>query len=276
LGNHDKTQTSAPLAAKRIVVTRSPEQAGELVRALESQGATVLLLPTVSFAAPEDPKELEACLSRLAEFDWILFTSQNAVRFLCGHWRKTGRDPAALPSLLGRVAAVGSATAQAVQAEGLEVDYVAQTETGESLGFELRDAMAGKKILLPRSDRADDRLPSMLSEAGASVHEVIAYRTLPPRNLDAEILAQVRAAKVDAVVFASPSAFHNLAAFIPSAELAELSARVAFATIGATTSRALNDAGMRVAVESKHASSTGLVDAIAKYYQRQAAAVRLS
>ena len=79
---------------------------------------------------------------------------------------------------------------------------------------------------------------------------------------------------MDAIVFASPSAFHNLAALVPSAELAALSNRIQFATIGSTTTRALRDAGVRVAIESNDSSSAGLADAIAKYYQRQTSTVR--
>ncbi len=276
MANRNKSDASGPLAGKRIVVTRAPEQAGELIDVLESLGAHVLVMPTVSFAPPENPGELDAALKHLADFDWVLFTSQNAVRFFCRRWTETGREAVVLGAVRGCVAAVGSATARAITAEGVQVDYVAQTQTGESLAAELRDSMAGKEVLLPRSDRVDDRLPAALREAGARVTEVVAYRTLRPETLDSEILQSVRHAEIDAIVFASPSAFHNLAAFLPSTELAVLSNRVQFATIGSTTTRALRDAGARVAIESNDSSSAGLADAIGKYYQRQTSTVRHS
>ncbi|MFZ0520817.1 MAG: uroporphyrinogen-III synthase [Candidatus Acidiferrales bacterium] len=274
MDNRNKPARSGPLTGKRIVVTRAPEQASELIHALEALGADVLLLPTVSFASAENPAELDAAFARLADFDWILFTSQNAVRFFCRRWMELGRERAQLASVRGNVAAVGSATARALAAEGMKVDYVAQTQTGESLAVELRDSVQGKQVLLPRSDRVDDRLPAALREAGASVHEVTAYRTLRPETLNSEILKHVCRAEIDAIVFASPSAFHNLAAFIPYAELAGLSNQVQFAAIGSTTARALREAGARVAIESNESSSTGLADAIAKYYQRRASTVR--
>ena len=274
MDNRNKSSAAGPLAGKRIVVTRAPEQALELIRALKALGAEVLLLPTVSFAPSENPAELDAALARLAGFDWILFTSQNAVRFFCSRWMETGRERAALGSLRARSAAVGSATARTLETEGMKVDYVAQTHTGESLAAELRDSMAAKEVLLPRSDRVDDRLPSALREAGASVHEIVAYRTLRPETLDPEILSRLRRAEIDAIVFASPSAFHNLAAFVPPAELAKISNQIQFAAIGSTTTRALREAGARVAIESNDASSAGLADAIAKYYQRQTSTVR--
>jgi uroporphyrinogen III methyltransferase / synthase len=274
LGNRNRSGAAGPLAAKRIIVTRAPEQASELIRALEALGAEVLLLPTVGFAPAEDAAELDAALAGLAQFDWILFTSQNAVRFFCSRWSESGRERPALGSVRGRVAAVGAATARALESEGMRVEYVAQTQTGESLAAELRDSVRGQQVLLPRSDRVDDRLPSALREAGATVHEVTAYRTLRPETLDPEILGGLRHAEIAAIVFASPSAFHNLAAFVPSAELAALSNQVQFAAIGSTTARALREAGVRVAIESNDSSSAVLADAIAKYYQRQASTVR--
>jgi uroporphyrinogen-III synthase len=274
LVNRNKSDASGPLAGKRIAITRAQEQAGGLVSALESLGAHVFLLPTVSFAPPQNCAELDAALGRLTDFDWILFTSQNAVRFFCRRWTETGREAAAPGSVRGRVAAVGAATAKVLAAEGMRVDYVAQTQTGESLAAELSDSVAGKEVLLPRSDRVDDRLPSALREAGARVTEVVAYRTLRPEKLDHEILTSVRHSEIDAIVFASPSAFHNLAVLVPSTELAALSNRIQFATIGSTTTRALREAGVRVAIESNDSSSAGLADAIAKYYQRQTSTVR--
>ncbi|MGA8409162.1 MAG: uroporphyrinogen-III synthase [Candidatus Acidiferrales bacterium] len=274
MDNRNKSSAAGALAGKRIVVTRAPEQALELIRALETLGAEVLQLPTVSFAPPENPAQLDAALAGLAGFDWILFTSQNAVRFFCGRWIETGHERAALASVRSKVAAVGTATARAATAEGMRVDYVAQTQTGESLAAELRDSMAAKEVLLPRSDRVDDRLPSALREAGATVQEIVAYRTLRPETLDPEILASIRRAEIDAIVFASPSAFHNLAAFVPPAELAKISNQIQFAAIGSITTRALREAGARVAIESNDASSAGLADAIAKYYQRQTPTVR--
>lgn len=257
-----------PLAGKRVVVTRAPEQSQELVDALENLGAEVLLMPTVSFAPPEDSSELDATMRNKKDFDWILFTSQNAVRFVFQRaCELTPVRPVQPPRPL--IAAVGVATAQAARNLDLRVDFVAQTQTGESLAAELRDQMVGKRVLLPRSDRVDDRLPDALREAGAQVKEVVAYRTLRPASLDPEILGAVRKAEVAVIVFASPSAYHNLAAFVPAVELAALSERVQFAAIGSTSTRALREAGARVAIEANDSSSAGLADAIAKYYQRQ-------
>jgi uroporphyrinogen-III synthase len=135
-------------------------------------------------------------------------------------------------------------------------------------------AIGNRKILLPRSDRADDRLPTALREAGADVTEIVAYRTAAPNTLDPQILKRIRDAEVDAIVFASPSAFRFLSKCIGTADLAELSNRVQFAAIGPTTARALRENGARVEIEANESSAAGLADSIAKFYQRQNSTAR--
>ncbi len=157
-------------------------------------------------------------------------------------------------------------TAILSQSEGMDVDYVAKKGTGESLAKELAERIRGCRILLPRSDRADDRLPALLREVGADVTEVITYRTIKPETLEAEVLGRLRRAEVDAIVFASPSAFYHLCDTIPAEELAKLSERVQFAAIGPTTAKALKSAGVRVAIQAKEASAESLADAIAKHF----------
>jgi uroporphyrinogen III methyltransferase / synthase len=258
-----------PLCGRRVVVTRATEQAHELAHSLEALGADVLLLPTVSFAAVEDSQALDASLRHLGEFDWILFTSQNAVRFFSQRIRELGLDLAKLQAPRPLVGAVGPATATAAKSEGFRVDAVPKNHSGEALAQELWGAIGDRKVLLPRSDRADDRLPNALREAGAKVTEIVAYRTSAPDSVDPGILKQIRDAEVDAIVFASPSAFRFLSECIGGAELAELSNRVQFAAIGPTTTRALREEGARVEIEANESSAAGLADSIAKFYQRR-------
>lgn len=266
---------SKPLAGRRVVVTRAAGEESPLARALEALGAEALRLPVISFAPPEDWGPVDAALDRAASFDWILFTSRNAVRFLCRRARERKLDLRALlrSAAAGRAAklgVVGPATAETAAEEGLRVDYVAKDRTGESLGRELAhecgEALRGAEVLLPRSDRADSRLPGALREGGARVTEVTAYRTAVPGILDAEVLARTRRAEVDAIVFASPSAFQNLMLFTGAAELDRLSSRVAFAAIGPVTASAIREAGARVAVEARDPSAAGVAEAIAAYY----------
>lgn len=257
-------------------MTRAAAQAQELVHELEVRGAEVKLLPMVAFAPPEDWSGTDQALERIADFDAILFTSQNAVRFFSQRCNERAVGRRALESSKHLIAAVGTATARAAMEEGLRVDYVARNHTGEGLARELRDLLVGRRILLPRSNRAHERMPTLLREGGADVTEVVAYCTVAPeeRKLDTEVLARVRRGDVDAIVFASPSAYQNLRKHVGERELAKLSKRVRFAAIGATTSTAIRNAGAEVAIEARDASAGCLAAAIAKYYEREAAVAK--
>jgi uroporphyrinogen III methyltransferase / synthase len=265
-------RANQPLAGKYVVVTRALEQAGELIRELERLGAEVLILPTVTFAPPSDWQPVDSALNAIDEFDWILLTSQNAVRFLAQRVRELKLGPKVLETEKPSIAAVGSATAQVAAEAGFRVDYTAQERSGEGLARELQTSLRNRSVLLPRSDRADDRLPNLLRGAGAQVTEVVAYRTAVPEPLNAGIVDRVQRGEVDAIIFASPSAYHNLSDVIGAKRLAELSSRLDFAAIGPTTARALREAAARVAIEANESSAAGLVDAIAKHYRRQALA----
>jgi uroporphyrinogen-III synthase len=258
-----------PLAGKRIVLTRAAEDSAELARALESLGAEIVLLPTVAFAPPDDWQKLDDQLRRLDLFDAILFLSKNAVRYIFDRCAQLGIQCEVVGPSNRLIAAVGPATARALKEKGLRVDYVAKKQTGESLVDELRESLMGRRVLLPRSDRGDDRAPRALREIGANVTAVIAYRTGAPVALDLAILAGVRGGEADAVVFASPSAFHNLCDVVGTPEIAQLSMGAEFVAIGPTTARAIREAGARVAVAADESSAAGLAAAIAKHYQQQ-------
>jgi uroporphyrinogen-III synthase len=250
-----------PLAGKRIVVTRAPEQAGELIRMLEHMGAEIIPLPSVGFEAPEDSQPLDCALGALASFDWVLFTSQNAVRFVALRLEQIG-----LPPTIRQVAAVGPATEEAAKLQGFHVNYMAKNHTAHSLAHEMRERLAGAKVFLPRSDRSGNHLAVALREGGALVTDVVVYRTVAPEAPDQAVLDRIRAAEIDVTIFASPSAFHNLDGFLGAGELAKLAEKVQFAAIGPTTAKAMRESGVRVHIEAEEASAAGLADAVAKYY----------
>ncbi len=260
-----------PLAGKRIVVTRAPEQASELVRTLDELGAEVILAPAVAFGVPEDSRALDGALHELRRFGWVLFTSQNAVRFTALRLRQLG-----LPPAVQRVAAVGPATAEAATQEGFHVDYVATHHTAHSLASELRESIACGNVFLPRSDRSDPELLHALRGSGAEVTDVIAYRTTAPVTPDPTTLNRVRGGDFDVAIFASPSAFHNLDGFLGAGTLAKLADKVRYAAIGPTTAKAMRAAGARVHIEAEEASAAGLAEAIVKYFQEHSAPSRHS
>ena len=281
-----------PLAGRSVVVTRAAEQARELIARLEGFGAEVLLVPTVSFADPEDTVILDATLRSLDRIDWILFTSENAVKHFVRRARALGIAPGGSKGGT-KIAAVGPATAAAASSEGLAVDYIAKRHNGEALAKELRGELTGKRILLPHSDLAKDDLTQLLSEFAGQVIDVVAYRTVAPgtetaapigriRGTEepvdraAAALDRIRSGDVDVISFASPSAFRNFAELIGADAMRVLSESAKFAAIGPTTARAIREDGWNVAIESSESTSDGLGDAIAAYFERESSGVKTS
>jgi uroporphyrinogen-III synthase len=253
-----------PLAGKRIVVTRAIDQSRELKARLESMGATVLLFPAVSFSEPSDTAELDRAIRSLGEFDWILFTSANAVQFFARRCRKLGVEPSHAGNY--RCAAVGQATASAVAADGFPVDHVAQEFLGVALARELSASIAGKKIVLPRSERARPDLPDALKAAGAEVTEVVAYHTGGVGVIEPEVMRAIQEAQVDVISFFSPSAIENMRGELGEELLFRLGAKAALAAVGPVTAAALRSAGLRVAIEAPLATAESMAAAIANYF----------
>jgi uroporphyrinogen-III synthase len=256
------------LAGKCIVATRAPEQAGELVRELNARGAEVLLFPMVRFAPPEDWVPLDQVLLRLGEFGVVIFLSANAVRYVFERCRHLGVKFGAGQGARPFVAAVGLTTERALTEEGTRADYVGSDRTGESLARELMPRIAKSSVLLPRSDRRNEAVPLALREMGASVTEVIAYRTTLPDHIDEAAVERIRRGAVDVVMFASPSAVQNFVATVGGDDVAKIAKRVHFAVIGPTTAQSLRDANLPVAIEAAESSAHGLADAIERFYAK--------
>jgi uroporphyrinogen III methyltransferase / synthase len=253
-----------PLEGKRIVVTRTVEQARDLSARLENLGATVLLFPAVSFSEPSDTAELDRAVRSLDEFDWILFTSANAARFFARRCRKLGVEPSQGANY--RCAAVGPATASAVAAEGFSVDHVAREFLGATLAGELSESLAGKKIILPRSERARPDLPKALKAVGAEVTEVMAYHTGGVGVIEPGVMRAIREVQVDVISFFSPSAVENMRGELGEELMARLGAKAALAAVGPVTAASLRNAGLPVAIEAPLATAESMAAAIANYF----------
>ncbi|HYL09768.1 MAG TPA: uroporphyrinogen-III synthase [Candidatus Acidoferrales bacterium] len=259
-----------PLAGKRVVVTRAREQAAELAGALREAGAEPVLLPMVGFSPPANAALFDEALRALDQFDWLIFTSQNAVQAFSQRAAElkiglagVAADRSRTAEQSGvRVAAVGPSTASAASRAGFRVDYVAREFRGTALAAELGERLAEKKVLLPRSSRAGEDLPAALRAQRAEVTGVIAYSTGLVKSQHAAELELLRRGEVDVVSFFSPSAFRNLVEIVGLETLRALNRRVAFAAIGKVTAAAIQEAGLNVQIVAAQASSKALVAAI--------------
>ncbi len=266
-----------PLEGRRIVITRAPEQAEDLVRRLSDLGAEVLSLPMVRFADPDDCTQMDRAITDLDRFDWIIFTSANAVRFFLKRCRTLGlpfenAQMATRPS----IAVIGAATRDALELQGLHAALVPVKSSGLGLITELAAQVAGKMVLLPRSDIATADLPAGLRAAGAVVTEVAAYRTLEPdtpdsaSSFDFYVVTTLRKGDADIITFFSPSAFHHFARAMGDG-LPAISARVPFAALGPVTAAAIRESGIPVACEGVEPTTASLVTALVRHFAPDAA-----
>jgi uroporphyrinogen III methyltransferase/synthase len=253
------------LAGKRIVITRSAAQSEALARELSARGAVPLVLPLVRFAEPEDFAPLDAAITEIESFDWMILTSAQAVRAVIK--RSEELKGSSFPSKDKlRIACVGPVTAEAAKGAGLAVEYVAETHTGAALAEELGNRLRGAKVFLPRSDRGNPDLPPALKRQGAQVTEVTAYRTLRPTAIDERNLRQIAGGAAEAVLFFSPSAVQHFAELFGVEQLRELQDKLAIAAVGPVTASALRGAGVQRVVLARETTAAAVVEALEKYF----------
>jgi uroporphyrinogen III methyltransferase/synthase len=258
-----------PLFGKRIVVTRPRDQAADLIDQLAALGAEAIAAPMIKIAPPEDLRPLEHAVAQAARFDWIVFTSANAVDAFMRVLFASGHDVRALHG--ARVCAVGSATADALAPYGIKVDLVPAEFRAEGAFEALRGSMAleGARVLLPRADIGREVLADELRKAGADVVDVVAYRTIPEDEQSAEdpdIYGLLLNGQIDVVTFTSSSAVRNFAKLFGEEQTADLLRHTAVAAIGPVTSDAAAKLGIGVSIQPETYTIPALVEAIANYF----------
>lgn len=253
-----------PLAGRRILVTRSTHQAGKLSEGLRALGAEPVEVPVLEIRPPESFAALDPALRRLGEYDWLILTSANAVRALAGRMAEQGIG-SAQPSRL-KVAAVGSATAEAARQAGFSVALVPDAYVAESLVAALKNGVAGesisgRRVLLARAATARDVIPDGLRQAGAIVDVADAYRNVLPEAAPG-LLRDALKTRIDAVTFTSSSSATHLADAARRAGIAFPFAGIAAISIGPITSQTLRELGWEPAAEASPSEIMALVGVV--------------
>jgi len=254
-----------PLFGWNVLVPRTKDQAGSMTARLASYGATSDVVPTISVEPPRTPQQMERAIKGLVtgRYEWIGFTSVNAVRAVREKFEEFGLDSRAFAGL--RIAAVGGVTAGALREWGLEPDLVPSGE--QSAGGLLEEWPPFDEVLdpinrvfLPRADIATETLVAGLQDMGWEVDDVTAYRTVRAAPPAAPVREAIKSGKYDAVVFTSSSTVRNLVGIAGKPHPSTV-----VACIGPATAKVAEEHGLRVDVLAPEASAASLVDALAEY-----------
>lgn len=249
-----------PLLGLRVLVTRARQQASRLAEGLRALGADPVECAVIETAPPLDWGALDGAIAALGRYRWVVFTSANGVEVFFARLALAGRDARALAA--ARIAAIGPATAEALNTHGVRADLVPAEYVAEALA-EAMGEVQGQRVLLPRADIARPALAARLRAAGAEVDEVVAYRTVRPEGLEARLREALAGANV--VAFTSSSTVRNLVEALGHGEAAQALAGVAVACIGPVTAQTARELGLEPAVVAEEYTIEGLLEALVRW-----------
>ena len=255
---------SKPLFGKRIVVTRSREQASRLSEKISALGGEPLEFPAIALTEPADWTPLDRSIEELASFQWVIFTSVNGVKCFFNRLKHLGKDVRAL--YRARLCAIGPKTRAEMEKYGLIVDYVPEEYRAEQIAAGLRDKIAaGERVLLPRAAEARQVLPEQLRQMGALVTEVDIYRTTLAKGQEAQLRDILRRGDVDLITFTSSSTVRNFLRLVGDDFFHSSAKTPAVACIGPVTADTARGLGLSVDVMAKSYTIDGLMEAILEY-----------
>ena len=251
------------LAGLRVVITRPERQSEALCERLHALGALPIRFPTIATVPPEAGGGLDRAIARIADYDWIVFTSVNGVEHF---WARLAFAPVApqaagdgIPGFAGRIAAIGPATAAALQERCTAVHLMPPEYRAEAILSAIGDVRE-LRILLPRADIARAALAQGLRERGARVDEVTAYRTIPGTPSPAAFDELRRG--VDIITFTSSSTVRNFVALTQGMDCGD----PLIACIGPVTADTARQLGMHVHVVAEEYTVDGLTEALARLW----------
>lgn len=242
---------------KRILVTRPRAQADEFASKLRGAGFDPVFFPVIEIKPVENNTALERALSKLDCYEWIVFTSVNAVEVVFGNYSRL----IFADGVGTRFAAIGPKTASSLKERGINPDFVPEEYVAEAILPGLGD-LIGKWVLLPRAEIARKALPEAIFNAGGIPHEITVYKTLPSQP-DPDGLAALRGG-VDVITLTSPSTVQNFIAIAQQNRLdpLRLPGNPTFACIGPITAQAAREAGLPNLIVAKEYTTDGLISAL--------------
>ncbi|MHB1033837.1 MAG: uroporphyrinogen-III C-methyltransferase [Pirellulales bacterium] len=248
---------SRPLAGRRVLVTRSAEQAGSLRDELAALGADVCIQPAIEISPPADWQPVDEALARLPSYDWLVFSSVNGVRALLdrlcrgGDLRRLGRV---------RLAAIGSGTADELARYHLLADFVPREFRAESLAAGLAAEAPGRRFLLARASRGREVLAEELTKAGGTVDQIVVYQSTDVSVAEPGVAESLAEGKTDWITVTSSAIARALAALF-----GENLRKAKLVSISPITSGVLQGMGFEPAAEATEYTMSGVVEAILRW-----------
>jgi uroporphyrinogen III methyltransferase / synthase len=260
-----------PLFGKTVVVTRNIDAEARLTRLLEAQGAQVFPFPTIDIVAIRPNPALEAALERLHAYQWLIFTSGNAVDIFFDALFRAGSDMRALRAV--KIAAIGAPSADRLRRYHLNADLIPAVFTSETLINEMTAmlSLADARILFPGSSLSNPDIAARLRQAGAVVDDIAVYETRPAQvdpGVVADFARRVADQHIDWITFTSSSTVANFVSIVGADWVQRYGERVSVASIGPVTTATLEQYGLRPRVRAAEHSFAGLVQALIEAAQR--------
>jgi uroporphyrinogen III methyltransferase/synthase len=254
-----------PFFGKTIVITRDAESNTDFAAKIIARGGCPIEFPTIKIEPLTQTNKFLQKLTKLDEYDWLIFTSANGVAVVLDSLQKLGKDARTFAS--AKIAAIGSETAAKLVEFSIKTDFTPNIFTSKELGKQLIafTNLKGKKVLLLRSKLASNELDELLFAAGAKVDNVPVYTTVTVKNKSESLLEKIKKGKIDWLTFASPSSVK--AFFEQTPADAVNSSNTKIASIGPVTSEQLKTFGLKVDVQATEHTTDGLLDAIEKTHK---------
>jgi uroporphyrinogen III methyltransferase/synthase len=246
------------LLGKSVLITRPRESVeihDDLAEKLRAAGAELLFQPAIAISDPPDWQPVDEAMARIREFDWLVFSSSNGVRYFFERLLRNSRETSEIAAV--KIAAIGPSTAQELEKYGYHAAMVPQEYRAESLAESLVGDASGCRFLLIRASRGREVLAERLSAAGAIVEQVVAYTSSDIETPDAAISARLAAGEIDWITVSSSSIARALVGLF-----GENLRRAKLASISPVTSAALREQGFEPAAEAGEFTSAGLAEAI--------------
>lgn len=254
-----------PLLGRRIVITRARAQAASLARAIEDLGGEVIEFPTIEIQPAADSSSLDEAIKFLQRYDWLMFTSANAVAIFLERMAQLNPKPR-LAAM--QVAAIGPETAKRLKAAGVKNCLIPATYRAEGILDMLQpEVMRGKRVLIPRAAKAREVLPEALRRWGAQVDVIEAYRSVVPKSDAGKLQTALRRGEIDMITFTSSSTVANFAQLFDGRLLTDILGETPIACIGPVTQSTVEELGGITAASAKEFTIDGLLGAIVEYFQ---------